>query len=44
MLSFVVTTVTTTFLSIYAFLFGRMTDRADTHKSRPKDNIGRLEK
>ena len=31
------------FLYIYAFLFGRMTDRADTNKSRPKGNIGRLE-
>lgn len=31
------------FLCIYAFLFGRMTDRADTNKNRPKGNIGRLE-
>ena len=31
------------FFCIYAFLFGRMTDRADTNKSRPKGNIGRLE-
>ena len=32
------------FLYIYAFfLFGRITDRADTNKSHPKGNIGRLE-
>jgi len=31
------------FLCIYAFLCGRMTDRADTNKSHPKGNIERLE-